>query len=91
MGPKNYVSYQLSTTFELDIFSSTLHISIESLICIDESTSRELAPSNTSKSSWVKDAPTIEGYEFERIDPTAHLPWGDIGGEVVQPPTLYHL
>ena len=27
---------------------------------IDESTSRELAPSNTSKSSWVKDAPAIE-------------------------------
>ena len=32
---------------------------------IDESTSRELAPPTTSKSSWVKDAPAIEGYEFE--------------------------
>ena len=37
---------------------------------IDESTSRELAPSNTSKSSWVKDAPAIEGYEFESFSQT---------------------
>lgn len=37
---------------------------------IDESTSRELAPPTTSKSSWVKDAPTIEGYEFESFSQT---------------------
>lgn len=37
---------------------------------IDESTSRELAPSNTSKSSWVKDAPAMEGYEFESFSQT---------------------
>lgn len=37
---------------------------------IDESTSRELAPPTTSKSSWVKDAPAIAGYEFESFSQT---------------------
>lgn len=37
---------------------------------IDESTSRELAPPTTSKSSWVKDAPAIEGYEFDSFSQT---------------------
>ncbi len=37
---------------------------------IDESTSRELAPSTTSKSPWVKDAPAIEGYEFDSFSQT---------------------
>ncbi|WP_217960144.1 isopeptide-forming domain-containing fimbrial protein [Acutalibacter muris] len=37
---------------------------------IDESTSGELAPSTTSKSPWVKDAPAIEGYEFENFSQT---------------------
>lgn len=37
---------------------------------IDESTSRELAPPTTSKSPWVKDAPAIEGYEFDSFSQT---------------------
>ena len=37
---------------------------------IDESTSRELAQPATSKSSWVKDAPAIEEYEFESFSQT---------------------
>lgn len=37
---------------------------------IDESTSRELAPPSTSKSSWARDAPAIEGYEFDSFSQT---------------------
>lgn len=37
---------------------------------IDEAAGRELAPPATSKSSWVKEAPEIAGYEFESFSQT---------------------
>ena len=45
---------------------------------IDESTSRELAPPTTSKSSWVKDAPAIAGYEFESFSQTTDKVWSGV-------------